>query len=243
MEKEWVLVTGGSRGIGRAVVEELAQRRDVVFTWHSGERQSEAVIAGCAELPGWVEAVRCDGTDEVAVQQTAAALIRRFGAPYAVVHNAGITQDKLHIHHQSESWRQVIDTNLNAVFNWNRFLLPDMLARGRGALVLMSSVSAVKGNIGQTAYGASKAAMVGLCKSLALETGRFGIRVNCLLPGFIDSDMTRALPPETLKALCKRIPLRRLGRAQEVAKVVTFLLGEESAYMTGQSLILDGGLC
>lgn len=135
-----------------------------------------------------------------------------------------------------------METNLNAVFYWNKHLLPAMISQGEGALLLMSSVSAIKGNVGQTAYGASKAAMVGLGRSLAQELGRFGIRVNCLLPGIIDSDMTRNMPPEALKGLRKQVPLRRLGTAQEVASVTAFMIGEESRYMTGQALVLDGGL-
>jgi 3-oxoacyl-[acyl-carrier protein] reductase len=242
MSRQWVLVTGGSRGIGRAVVEELAQRWNVVFTWRSDEQQSAEVLAACSALPGWVKSVRCDGADPQAVDAIAPELLARYGAPFAVIHNAGITQDGLHIHHSAQSWQQVIDTNLNAVFYWNRHLLPAMVAQGEGALVLMSSVSAIKGNVGQTAYGASKAAMIGLSQSLALELGRFGLRVNCLLPGLIESDMTRAMPPETLRALRKQVPLRRLGQAQEVAQAVAFMIGDGSRYMTGQSLVLDGGL-
>ena len=135
-----------------------------------------------------------------------------------------------------------MNTNLNAIFYWNKHLLPPMIMQGEGAVLLMSSVTAIKGNVGQSAYGASKAAMIGLGRSLALEMGRFGIRVNCLLPGIIDSDMTRAMPADALKGLRKQIPLRRLGDAQEVARVSAFMIGNDSRYMTGQTLVLDGGL-
>ncbi|CAI0954686.1 3-oxoacyl-[acyl-carrier-protein] reductase FabG [Serratia fonticola] len=242
MTKQWVLVTGGSRGIGRALVEELAKQWNVVFTCRSGQSASAAVIETCAGLPGWVESCICDGSDELAVDVAAPPLLARLGAPFAVIHNAGITQDDLHIQQTGERWRQVIDTNLNAIFYWNRHLLPAMMAQGEGAMVLMSSVTGIKGNTGQTAYGASKAAMIGLGKSLALEVARFGIRVNCLLPGIIESEMTQAIPPEALKALRKQIPLRRLGKACEVARTTAFLIGDDSRYMTGQILVLDGGL-
>jgi 3-oxoacyl-[acyl-carrier protein] reductase len=242
MTRQWVLVTGGSRGIGRALVEELAKQWNVVFTCRSGLSAGTAVMEACAGLPGWVESCVCDGSDEQAVNLVAPPLLARLGAPFAVIHNAGITQDDLHIQQTGERWRQVIDTNLNAIFYWNRHLLPAMMAQGEGAMVLMSSVTGIKGNTGQTAYGASKAAMIGMGKSLALEVARFGIRVNCLLPGIIESEMTQAIPPEALKALRKQIPLRRLGKASEVARTTVFLIGDDSRYMTGQSLVLDGGL-
>lgn len=242
MSRQWVLVTGGSRGIGRALVEELAKQWNVVLTCRSAQSPSAGVIEACVGLPGWVESCICDGSDEQAVDLVAPELLARLGAPFAVIHNAGITQDGLHIQQTSERWRQVIDTNLNAIFYWNRHLLPAMMGQGEGAMVLMSSVTGIKGNIGQTAYAASKAAMIGLGKSLALEVARFNIRVNCLLPGIIDSEMTAAIPPEALKALRKQIPLRRLGKASEVARATVFLIGDDSRYMTGQSLILDGGL-
>ncbi|CAI2090242.1 MULTISPECIES: SDR family oxidoreductase [Serratia] len=242
MTRQWVLVTGGSRGIGRALVEELAKRWNVVLTCRSDQSPSAEVIEACAGLPGWVENCICDGSDEQAVNLVAPDLLTRLGAPLAVIHNAGITQDSLHIQQTSERWRQVIDTNLNAVFYWNRHLLPAMMGQGEGAMVLMSSVTGIKGNVGQTAYAASKSAMIGLAKSLALEVARFNIRVNCLLPGIIHSEMTDAIPPEALKALRKQIPLRRLGKASEVARAAVFLIGDDSRYMTGQSLILDGGL-
>lgn len=242
MTKQWVLVTGGSRGIGRALVEELAKQWNVVFTCRNSQSQITGVIEACTTSPGWVESCICDGSDEQAVNFAAPELLAHHGAPFAVIHNAGITQDGLHIQQTGERWRQVMDTNLNAIFYWNRHLLPAMMAQGEGAMVLMSSVTSIKGNIGQTAYGASKAAMIGMSKSLALEVARFGIRVNCLLPGIIESEMTEAIPAEALKALRKQIPLRRLGKAHEVARTTAFLIGDDSRYMTGQTLVLDGGL-
>ncbi|MEL4014912.1 SDR family NAD(P)-dependent oxidoreductase [Dryocola clanedunensis] len=242
MEKEWILVTGGSRGIGREVVKKLAQRWNVVFTWRSQQQDSDEVVRACGALPGRVEHVRCDGTAPATVRGVAMELLAEYGAPYGIVHNAGITEDSLHIHQQAESWNRVLETNLNAVFYWNQYLLPAMVEQGKGAMVLMSSATAIKGNVGQTAYGASKAAMLGLSRSLALELSRFGIRVNCLLPGYIASDMTAAMPERTIKSLHKMIPMRRLGTPEEVAQSVAFLIGEESSYMTGQSIVLDGGL-
>ncbi|AJJ62246.1 SDR family NAD(P)-dependent oxidoreductase [Yersinia aldovae] len=242
MSRQWVLITGGSRGIGRALVEELANEWNVIFTWRNDEQQSRDVISHCEGLAGWVKSYRCDGSNQSDVDALAPQLLEKYGPPGAVIHNAGITGDGLHIQQDGDNWRNVLDTNLNAVFYWNKHLLPQMMIQGEGAVLLMSSVTAIKGNVGQSAYAASKAAMIGLGRSLALEMGRFGIRVNCLLPGVIDSDMTRAMPAEALKGLRKQIPLRRLGNAQEVARVSAFMIGNDSRYMTGQTLVLDGGL-
>ncbi|MEH1318720.1 SDR family oxidoreductase, partial [Citrobacter farmeri] len=146
------------------------------------------------------------------------------------------------IHQNARDWQEVLGNNLVAVVNWNRILLPAMMTQGSGSIVFMSSVTAVKGNSGQTAYAASKAAMIGLTHSLAREVGRFGIRVNCLAPGLIEGEMVQAIPEARLKAMRQNIPLRRLGRTQDVAHAVAFLAGEGSRYLTGQTLVLDGGL-
>lgn len=242
MPDKWVLVTGGSRGIGRATVLRLAQEWNVVFTWQQGEKESQEVHLACQGLAGWVESHQCDGCNEQGVGELAASLLERHGAPHAIVHNAGITLDALHIYQNAENWRRVMDTNLNAIFYWNHCLLPSMIEQGEGALVMMSSVTGIKGNSGQSAYGASKAALIGLGRSLSIELGRFGVRVNCLLPGYIESDMLAAIPKEKLTAIRKDIPLKRFGKADEVAGAVAWLVSDASAYMTGQTLILDGGL-
>lgn len=242
MTDKWILITGGSRGIGRELVETLSADWNLVFTWKSNDAAGQALIDELSDRAHWVEGYRCDGASADDVQSLASRLLERHGAPFAIIHNAGITQDGLHVRHSPESWQQVMDSNLNAVFNWNRLLLPGMMIAGEGSIVMMSSVSGIKGNIGQTAYAASKAAMIGLGRSLALEVGRFGIRVNCLVPGIIDSDMTKAMPEDKLSAMKKLIPLRRIGTPREVAQAAAFLLSDASAYMTGQTLVLDGGL-
>lgn len=242
MSRKWVLITGGSRGIGRALVTELAKSWDVVFTWRSNQLQSDEIINSCEELVGLVTGYRCDGSNEADIEQLAPILLDKYGPPGAIIHNAGISDDSLHIQQSSDSWRNVLDTNLSSVFYWNKHMLPSMMMQGEGVILLISSITAIKGNIGQSAYGASKAAMIGFSRSLSLEVGRFGIRVNCLLPGIIDSDMTRAMPADALKVLRKKIPLRRLGNVQEVARVSAFMISDDSRYMTGQMLVLDGGL-
>lgn len=242
MRNQWILVTGGSRGIGRAAVLRLAKQWNVVFTWCKDGHAAQELTRACESLPGRVEGYQCDGSDEQAVSRLAADLLARYGAPHAVVHNAGITLDALHIHQSPLNWRKVMDTNLNAIFYWNHLLLEPMMMEGGGSVVLMSSVTGVKGNSGQSAYGASKAAMIGLARTLSVELGRFGVRVNCLLPGYIDTDIMNDMPKEKLAALRKTIPMKRFGKVTEVANAVAWLVSDESSYMTGQNLILDGGL-
>jgi 3-oxoacyl-[acyl-carrier protein] reductase len=242
MREQWILVTGGSRGIGRATVQRLAKQWNVVFTWCKDDSAAREVELSCEALPGRVEGYQCDGSDEQAVSQLAADLLARYGAPYAVVHNAGITLDALHIHQSPANWRKVMDTNLNAIFYWNHLLLEPMVMQGGGSVVLMSSVTGVKGNSGQSAYAASKAAMIGLARTLSVELGRFGVRVNCLLPGYIDTDIMANMPKEKLAELRKTIPMKRFGKVAEVAGAVAWLVSDDSTYMTGQILILDGGL-
>lgn len=240
-DNKWVLVTGGSRGIGAAVVRQLAHSWNVMFTWQKNQLQAQEIEQSCARLPGKVLGYQCDGTDEKQVATLATKLLAENGAPAGIVHNAGITRDALHIHQSNEDWQNVIDTNLNAIFYWNRQLLPAMFMHG-GSIVLMSSVSAIKGNRGQVAYSATKAAMTGIARSLANEVSRFNVRVNCILPGLIETDMVAAMSREERKQLQSQIPLRRLGKPEEIAQSVDFLLSDSATYITGQSLIIDGGL-
>ena len=231
MAQKWILITGGSRGIGRALVTGLAQSWNVVFTGRDEEAMN-ATLAECENSSYQVRGYACDGNDESRVAQLAQTLLAERGAPEAIIHNAGIARDGLHIRQNAALWREVLDTNVISMLNWNRVLLPAMLMQRRGSIVMMSSVSAVKGNVGQTAYAASKAAMSGIARSLALEVGRFGIRVNCL----------EEIPAQKLTEMRQAIPLRRLGETHDVLQAVAFLIGEGSQYMTGQTLVLDGGL-
>lgn len=243
MANKWVLITGGSRGIGQALVTELRNNWNVVFTGRSADGISNTLsIVENTDSDTWVKGFQCDGKDEKQVGELSQSLLGSFGPPTAIIHNAGIARDALHIHQNAEIWRDVLDNNVISTINWNRELLPSMLMERYGSIVLMSSVTGLKGNIGQTAYAASKAAMMGVARSLAHEVGRFGLRVNCVAPGFIDSDMIRAIPEAKLKSIRQNIPLRRFGQPQEVAKMVDFLIGENSQYLTGQTLVLDGGL-
>ncbi|HFW1656573.1 TPA: SDR family NAD(P)-dependent oxidoreductase [Salmonella enterica subsp. houtenae serovar [1],40:z4,z23:-] len=243
MSQPWILVTGGSRGIGRELVLSLSERWRVVFTWKNNATAASEVVDHCRRQGCLVEAIQCDGASEEQVHQTATRLLEQYGAPYGIVHNAGVPMDALHIHQTAECWRKVMDTNLHALFYWHQSLLPAMFEAKSGSIVFITSVSgAVRGNAGQTAYSASKAAMVGLCRSLALETGRFGIRVNCIAPGVIDSELLNTIPADKLNAFSRQIPLRRISQPADVASSVRFFLNEESQWITGQCLVVDGGM-
>lgn len=207
MAQKWVLITGGSRGIGRALVAGLAQNGNVVFTGRN-EAAINATLAECENSSYQVQGYACDGNDESRVEELAQALLAERGAPEAIIHNAGMARDGLHIHQNAALWREVLDTNVISMMNWNRVLLPAMLMQRRGSIVMMSSVSAFKGNVGQTAYAASKAAMSGIARSLALEIGRFGIRVNCLAPGLIRTEMLEEIPAQKLKEMRQSIIAR-----------------------------------
>ena len=242
MQKKWILVTGGSRGIGAALVQHLAREYVVVFTWKDQQSRAESLLNECRALSLSVSGYRCDGSKPTEVKALAQQLLTQYGAPFGIIHNAGITRDALHFKQDINDWETLIGTNLNAVFYWNQQLLPSMMEQGSGSIVMISSVSALKGNIGQVAYSASKAAMLGMARSLAREVARFNIRVNCVLPGLIETEMTTQMSDLEQKALKSAIPLRRLGRANEVAQATAYLISEASSYMTGQSLVLDGGM-
>ncbi|MEZ5840421.1 MAG: 3-oxoacyl-ACP reductase FabG [Hyphomicrobiales bacterium] len=238
----WVFVTGGSRGIGRVLVERFARSgRPVVFTYLSSREAAEALAAALSsDAP--VEAVQCDGRDFAAMSALAGGLVDRHGAPGTVVNNAGITRDALMLQMTPEQWGEVIEGNLTSAFNATRAFLPAMIEAGGGTILQLSSVSGVKGNPGQANYSATKAGLIGFTRSLALEVARFNIRVNAIAPGLIETEMTQDLPAQELRALTRSIPMRRIGKAEEVAALAAFLAGEEAGYITGQTFVIDGGL-
>jgi len=181
-------------------------------------------------------------SDASAVLSLVGELVEQHGAPYALVNNAGIGKDKLFISMDWDDWNSIIANNLNSAFNVTRAFLPHMLETGDGCIVQMSSLAALRGNIGQTSYAASKAAVLGMTRALALEIGRFNLRINAIAPGFIKTEMTKKIPEEQLKRIVSQIALRRIGEVEEIAELVTFLLGPGGRYITGQTLVVDGGL-
>ena len=239
MENEIALVTGASRGIGHAVAAALAEAgARVVGT----ATTSEGAQALTAALGGRVEGAVLDLRDPESTDALLADLTERKLAPSILVNNAGLARDNLLLRMKDAEWDEVLAANLAGVFRLTRGCLKGMLRARAGRVISLSSVVAFTGNPGQANYAAAKAGLVGFTRALALEVGSRGITVNCVAPGFIDTDMTRAIAEERRAQLLQRIPLGRLGAAEEVAAAVRFLAGPEGAYITGQTLHVNGGM-
>lgn len=237
LEKQVAIVTGGARGIGAAIARQLAQGgARVVINYRSSAEEAEALAS---EIGG--VAVQAD----VSTAEGCAAL---FAAAEAVgdvsilVNNAGITRDGLMLRMSDDDWNDVLNTNAGGAFRMTRAVLPAMVRRRGGSIVNIVSVSAIRGNPGQVNYAASKAAVVAMTQSLAKEVGRRKVRVNAVAPGFIETAMTVGLPDEVLDGAKKMIPMRRIGQADEIGPAVRFLCGPGASYITGQVLVIDGGM-
>lgn len=237
VENKVIIVTGGSRGIGKAIVEDLAVAgAKVLFTYRSSAEAAEAI----AEATG-ATAIQADVADEAACQ----ALVARteaLGGLDAVVNNAGITRDGLMLRMPDSDWDAVLRTNLDGTFRMCRAAAAIMLRQRRGSIVNLTSISGIRGNSGQANYAASKAAVAAMSRSLAKELAKRSIRVNCVAPGFIDTDMVQSMDPRIVAGVKKAVPMRRLGKPEEVAKLVRFLVSDDSSFITGQEIVVDGGL-
>jgi 3-oxoacyl-[acyl-carrier protein] reductase len=237
LEDKVAIVTGASRGIGRAIALELGQSGAKVLVNYN--RSAEAAEAIAAEIGG--QAIQAD----VSTAQGCQTLIdaaEKLGSLDILVNNAGITRDTLVLRMSDEEWDSVLDTNLSAAFRLCRSAAEVMLRQRSGAIVNITSVSGIRGNAGQANYAASKAGVAAMSTSMAKELGRRGIRVNCVAPGFIQTDMVDAMNPKIVDGVRSMIPMRRLGDPTEVAKVVRFLVSDDAAYVTGQQWVVDGGL-
>lgn len=237
------LVTGGTRGIGAAITELLAKNgANVAAGYSKGKEAAEALQQRLSDGRGQVSVHqgRVDHPEDC--ERVAREVLERFGRIDFLVNNAGITVDKTMRKMTIEDWRNVLDVNLSGAFCMTKAVLEHMIERGSGRIVNISSVIGETGNVGQANYAASKAGLFGFTKSLALEMARRGITVNVVAPGFIETEMVGQMPQAALDTVRERIPLRRLGRPEEVARVVRFLLEDESSYITGAVYTINGGL-
>lgn len=237
------LVTGGSRGIGRSIALALAEHGVKVAVNYAGsEAAAQETVARIAELGSEGIALRGDVGNSEQAEGLVKEVLNTWGRIDIVVNNAGITRDNLIMRMKEEEFDQVIETNLKGVFNCLKAATRPMMKQRYGRIINISSVVGVTGNPGQANYSAAKAGVIGLTKASARELSSRGITVNCIAPGFIDTDMTRELSEEVRSELEKGIPLARLGRPEEIAMAVLFLASEGAAYMTGQTLHVDGGM-
>ncbi|MGN6372207.1 MAG: 3-oxoacyl-[acyl-carrier-protein] reductase [Solirubrobacteraceae bacterium] len=237
------LVTGGSRGIGRAVVERLAaDGHDVSFCYRTSEESARSLVDELAANGGRAIAHAVDVADAAAVREMAARTSEELGPIEVVVTCAGIIRDQPLALMTDDEWHSVVSTNLSGTYNVCRAVVFEMMKRNAGSIINMSSVAGVQGNPTQANYSASKAGIIGFTRALAKEVARYGIRVNAVAPGFIETDMTAGLSHKARQQALERIPMRRVGQPHEVAELVGFLASERSAYITGAVLHVDGGI-
>ena len=241
-DSEIALVTGASRGIGKAIAAALGEQGATVIgtaTTESGaqgitDSLSAAGIKGAGRM--------LNVTDPDSIASLLESVQKEYGAPTILINNAGITRDNLLMRMKDEEWLDVIETNLTSAFRMSKACLRGMMKARRGRIITISSVIGATGNPGQANYAATKAGVIGFTKSLAREIGSRGITVNLVAPGFIDTDMTRELPETQQQALLQQIPLGRLGAVEDIAKAVVFLASENAAYITGETIHVNGGM-
>jgi 3-oxoacyl-[acyl-carrier protein] reductase len=242
LSNEIALVTGASRGIGQAIAEGLGKAGATVIGTATSEAGAQAIgeRLQAAGIRGGGRVLNV--TDAAQIEAVVKEIGATFGAPSILVNNAGITRDNLLMRMKDEEWDDIIQTNLSSLFRVTRACLRGMTKARKGRIVNIGSVVGSSGNPGQTNYAAAKAGLLGFTKSLAREVGSRGITVNAVAPGFIDTDMTRGLPEEHRKALLTGIPLGRLGQPEEIAATVVFLASPGAAYITGETLHVNGGM-
>lgn len=243
LENEIALVTGGSRGIGRAAAMALAQAgAEVIINYVSNESKALATCNEIAAMGGKASAVKFDVADPQEIQTALEQILKDKKRISILVNNAGITRDGLMMRYSVNDWDQVLNTNLRSAFLVSQGVIRSMMKERKGSIIHMGSIVGITGNAGQAAYCAAKAGIIGLTKSMAKELASRNIRVNAIAPGFIETDMTHQLTEEQKKAIFSQIPLGRIGTAEEVAQAVVFLASQNSSYITGQTLVVDGGM-
>ncbi|MFM2295692.1 MAG: hypothetical protein RLZZ350_2105 [Verrucomicrobiota bacterium] len=237
-EGQVVVVTGGSRGIGRAIVERFAaQGAKVFFTFHQNAEAAVQVTAATQAV-----AIQCSQTDGDAITAAVEKIISAAGKIDVLVNNAGITADTFLMLMPPEDWNRVIDTNLNGVYRWCKAVTRPMLGARRGVVINVASIAGLVGVMGQTNYAASKGALLAFTRALAAELGGKNIRVNSVVPGFVETDMSARVPRQIKQKNLDHIVQKRFGKPEEVASVVTFLASDAASYIMGQAIVVDGGL-
>jgi 3-oxoacyl-[acyl-carrier protein] reductase len=242
LDKQIAIVTGASRGIGRAIAMELARQGATVIGTATSESGAAAISEAFNAAGVSGRGAVLDVNDAAAAEALIDGTVKEFGTLSVLVNNAGITQDQLAMRMKDDDWDAVIDTNLKSVFRLSRAVLRPMMKAKGGRIINITSVVGSAGNPGQINYAAAKAGVAGMTRALAREIGSRGITVNCVAPGFIDTDMTRTLPEEQQTALKTQIPLGRLGSPEDIAHAVAFLASPQAGYITGTTMHVNGGM-
>ena len=243
LEGKVAIITGASRGIGKAIAQEfVSQGATVAFTYRSSEEKARALEAELAANGGQVQGFRSDASKMDEAENLVATVVDAFGTVDIVINNAGITDDTLLMRMSEEQWDRVINVNLKSCFALTKAVMRTMLKARSGSIINVSSVVGVQGNAGQANYAASKAGILGFTKAVALERGSRNIRCNAIAPGFIETEMTASLDADTVQGWRDAIPLKRGGQPEDVAQLCTFLASDMSAYITGQTICVDGGM-
>ena len=239
--KQVALVTGASRGIGAAIARQLALESFVVIGTATSDDGAATISDALSAFTG-CRGARLNVNDAAAAEVLIDAIVKEHGGLQVLVNNAGITRDQLAMRMKDEDWDAVADTNLKAVFRMSRAVIRPMMKQRYGRIISITSVVGASGNPGQANYAAAKAGVAGMARALARELGSRGITVNCVAPGFIETDMTAALPEEQQKALLGQIPLGHLGKPEDIAHAVAYLASARAAYVTGQEIHVNGGM-
>ena len=242
LQGQVALVTGATRGIGRAIALRLAADGATVVGTATTDEGAASIASMLAEAGNAGTGMRLDVTDAAQTDAIVAAIEAKYGAIAILVNNAGVTRDNLLLRMKEDEWDAIMDTNLKPAYRLAKAVMRGMMKARQGRIIQIGSVVGASGNPGQTNYAAAKAALVGFTKSLAQEVGSRNITVNCVAPGFIDTDMTKAMPDATRGALWARIPLGRLGSPEDIGHAVAFLAGPGGGYVTGVTLHVNGGM-
>jgi 3-oxoacyl-[acyl-carrier protein] reductase len=242
LDQQIALVTGASRGIGRAIALDLAQHGATVIGTATTEAGAAGISAALADINAQGKGVVLNVNEPAACDALVESVVSEYGALHVLVNNAGITRDTLAMRMKDEDWDAVLQTNLSAVFRLSRAVIKPMMKQRQGRIVNITSVVGASGNAGQANYAAAKAGVAGMSRALAREIGSRKITVNCVAPGFIETDMTDALDDKQKSALLGNIPLGRLGKPEDIAAAVTFLASPAAGYITGTVLHVNGGM-
>jgi len=242
LENEIALVTGASRGLGKAILHALAEQGATVIGTATSDAGAEKITEGIAAAGKTGIGLRLDVRDQASVDETMAAITEKFAAPSILINNAGITRDNLFLRMKEDEWTDVIDTNLNSLYRLCKACIRPMTKARKGRIINIASVVGLMGNAGQTNYAAAKAGMGGFTKSLAREVGSRNITVNCIAPGFIETDMTDGLSDEQKAGLTGQISVGRLGQPEDIAAAACFLASPSASYITGETINVNGGM-